>query len=419
MTATLDQPLVLPCGARLPNRLLKSAMSEGMAGPAGQPSKELIRLYGRWAEGGIGLCITGNVMVDGRVRGEPGNVVLEDDRDLERVQAWARAGSAHGTALWMQINHPGKQVPRGLNAGSSVAPSAVPFRPDMQRFFATPRALTEAEIEELVARYGTTAGLAKRAGFSGVQIHGAHGYLVSQFLSPHHNRRDDAWGGTAEKRRRFVLAVYESMRSAVGRDFPVSIKLNSADFQKGGFSEEESLDVLSALSERGLDLIEISGGTYEAPTMAQGVDGIARREAKVKDSTRRREAYFLDFAEQARTRVKVPLAVTGGFRTRQGMTDALASGALDVVGLGRALAIDPDFPKKLLSGQSAESRVRPIRTGIALVDRMGLMEVAWYARQLHRMGKGQAPRPDESPKLALLGTLATQGVGTLFTRLRA
>jgi len=388
-------------------------MSEGLAGSAGQPSRELITLYGRWAEGGIGLCITGNVMVDRRALGEPGNVVLDDDRDMELVQQWARSGSAHGTALWMQINHPGKQVPRGLNAGTSVSPSAVPFRDDMKSFFATPRALTELEIEELVVRYGTTAGLAKRAGFSGVQIHGAHGYLVSQFLSPHHNRRDDGWGGTAEKRRRFALAVYDSMRSAVGADFPVSIKLNSADFQKGGFGEEESLDVVSALSERGIDLLEISGGTYEAPAMALG-DGSQPRE-----STRKREAYFMDFADKARQRVKTPLAVTGGFRTRAGIAEALASGALDMVGLGRALAIDPDFPRKLLRGDQVDSGVRPIRTGIGLIDRTAMMEVAWYARQLHRMGKGQSPRPDESPKLALLGILAAQGVGTLFTRLRA
>jgi 2,4-dienoyl-CoA reductase-like NADH-dependent reductase (Old Yellow Enzyme family) len=195
MTVTLDQPLRLPCGVVLPNRLLKSAMSESLATLDNHVTPELIRLYARWAEGGIGLCITGNVMIDKRALGEPGNVVLQDARDLPLLQAWAKAGSAHGTALWMQLNHPGKQVPRGLNT-QSVSPSAVPFRAEMQGMFATPRALTEAEIEDLITRFGNSAALAKQAGFGGVQIHGAHGYLVSQFLSPHHNRREDAWGGT-------------------------------------------------------------------------------------------------------------------------------------------------------------------------------------------------------------------------------
>jgi 2,4-dienoyl-CoA reductase-like NADH-dependent reductase (Old Yellow Enzyme family) len=190
----------------------------------------------------------------------------------------------------------------------------------------------------------------------------------------------------------------------------VSIKVNSADFQKGGMTENEALDAVSALSQRGIDLIEISGGTYEAPAMAKG----PRRE-----STQKREAYFLDFAAQARTRVKTPLAVTGGFRTLAGMQEALASGALDVVGLGRALTLDPDFPKRLLSGENAVSQVRPIETGIGLVDKTGMMEVSFYARQIHRMGKGQEPKPDENRKVALAGVLMANGVGTLFTRLRA
>ncbi|MFT3924916.1 MAG: NADH:flavin oxidoreductase/NADH oxidase family protein [Myxococcales bacterium] len=410
MPVTLDEPLRLPCGVQLPNRLLKSAMSEGLATFDNRVTPELITLYGRWAEGGVGLCVTGNVMIDRRALGEPGNVALEDDRDLDTFQAWALAGTGHDTACWMQLNHPGKQVPRGLNS-ESVSPSAVPFRADMARFFATPRALKEAEIEELIARFGVSARLAKRAGFSGVQIHGAHGYLVSQFLSPHHNQRDDAWGGSPENRRRFVLAVYDSIRAAVGTSFPVSIKLNSADFQQGGLSEDESLDVVKCLAERGIDLVEISGGTYEAPVMAKG--------APIRESTRKREAYFLDFAAKARGRVAVPLAVTGGFRTFEGISNALGSGALDVVGLARALALDPDFPKKLLASPETVSSVRPIRTGVGLIDRTGMMEVSFYSRQLRRMGRGKEPKPHENPKLALASILATQGIGALFTRLRA
>jgi 2,4-dienoyl-CoA reductase-like NADH-dependent reductase (Old Yellow Enzyme family) len=410
MPVSLDESLRLPCGAQLKNRLLKSAMSEGLGTLDNRVTRELITLYSRWADGGIGLCITGNVMIDRRALGEPGNVALEDERDLDLFMAWALAATGNDTACWMQLNHPGKQVPRGLNT-SSVAPSAVPFRPDMARYFATPRALTHAEIEDLITRFGVSARLAKQAGFSGVQIHGAHGYLVSQFLSPHHNQRDDDWGGTPEKRMRFVLAVYDSIRQAVGPHFPVGIKLNSADFQKGGLSEEESLQVVSSLEQRGIDLIEISGGTYEAPVMAKG--------APIKESTSKREAYFLDFAAKARARVHAPLAVTGGFRTHEGIHNALGSGALDMVGLARALAVDPDFPNKLLAGSDAVSSVRPIRTGVSMIDRMGMMEVSYYARQLQRMGHGKDPKPHENTKLALAAVLASQGLGTLFTRLRA
>jgi len=286
--ALLAQPLTLPNGSVIPNRLAKSAMSERLGTIDHKPTPEIIRLYERWAEGGIGLCITGNVMIDRRALGEPNNVVIEDERDLDALTAWARGGTRGGTQLWMQINHPGKQSPKGLNR-ENVSPSAIPFRADMQAMFATPRELRVDEIEDIIQRFARTAAIAKKAGFSGVQIHGAHGYLVSQFLSPHHNQRTDAWGGTPEKRRRFVLEVLKAMRAAVGPEFPIGIKLNSADFQRGGFTEEESLDTIRALGDAGIDLVEISGGTYEAPAMTG-----------MRASTRAREAYFMEFAEKAR-----------------------------------------------------------------------------------------------------------------------
>jgi 2,4-dienoyl-CoA reductase-like NADH-dependent reductase (Old Yellow Enzyme family) len=268
MTAqtTLAQALILSNGTRIKNRLFKSAMSEALARRDGAPSPELVRLYSAWAGGGIGLCVTGNVMIDARAVGEPGNVVIEDNTHLVELQSWAQAATANNTQCWVQLNHPGKQAPKGLNR-ETVAPSAVPFRSDLKAFFATPRALEDSEVRALIQRYGVAAGVVKQAGFSGVQIHGAHGYLVSQFLSPHHNTRTDAWGGTAQKRRHFVLEVYRAMREAVGPAFPIGIKLNSADFQRGGFTEEESIETIRALADVGIDLIEISGGTYEAPAM--------------------------------------------------------------------------------------------------------------------------------------------------------
>jgi len=405
----LSQPFTLPNGAVVKNRLAKSAMSEALGTTDNHVTDGLATLYRRWADGGIGLLITGNVMIDRRALGEPNNVALEDESDLELLKQWADAGTRNGTQLWMQINHPGKQVPKGLNA-ESVAPSAIPFGKEIAAFFATPRELTEAEILDIIARFGRTAAIAQKAGFSGVQIHGAHGYLVSQFLSGHHNQRTDQWGGNAENRRRFVLEVFKAIRAQTGPDFPVGIKLNSADFQKGGFTEEESLDVIRALSEAGIDMIEISGGTYEAPAMA-GV-----KEVPVKDSTRRREAYFLEFAEKARQAVKTPLMVTGGFRTAEGMAEAITSGAVDFVGIARSLAIEPDAPNRLLSGQQPRHQVKPIKTGIKPIDKMALMEVAWYSRQLRRMANGCEPKPNESGLVSFLIGMTENGWNTFKTR---
>ena len=388
--AVLAQTLKLPNGAVVKNRLVKSAMSEALGTREGAPTPELTHLYQAWAEGGIGLCITGNVMIDHGARGEPGNVVIADDRDLPALKAWAQAATGNGTQSWVQLNHPGKQAPKGLNK-ETVAPSAVPFRADMQAFFATPRALSDAEVRALIQRFAGAAKVVKKAGFSGVQIHGAHGYLVSQFLSPQHNVRTDDWGGTPEKRRRFVLEVYAAMRKAVGAKFPIGIKLNSADFQRGGFTEEESLDTIRALASAGIDLIEISGGTYEAPAMT----GIKTSKTPVKESTRQREAYFLEFAERARQAVATPLVVTGGFRSAQGMAQAIESGAVDMVGIARMLAIEPDVPQRLLAGEDPRYQVHPIKTGIKAIDKLGLLEISWYTGQLKRIGRGQPPKPHE------------------------
>ena len=398
--AVLTQPLTLPSGAEIKNRLLKSAMSEALATRDCAPNAMHARLYQAWADGGIGLCISGNVMIDRAALGEPGNVVIEDDRDLPALTAWATAATSNSTACWVQLNHPGKQSPRGLNR-ETVSPSAIPFRAELRTTFATPRALTDDEIHGIVRRFGVAAGVVKKAGFSGVQIHGAHGYLVSQFLSPHHNVRTDGWGGSAEKRRRFVLEVYRAMREAVGPKFPIGIKLNSADFQRGGFTAEESLEAIRVLAEAGIDLIEISGGTYEAPAMT----GVKAKPAAIKNSTRLREAYFLDFAEKARKVATCPLAVTGGFRSSEGMSQAVSSGAVDMVGVARILALETDAPARLLAGQATRNTIRPRTTGIAAIDRLGILEISWYTDQLKRIGHGQPTRPWE-PALWTFAKLA-------------
>lgn len=403
----LGQPFTFRRGGlTVKNRLIKSAMSEVLASPAHAPTAAHERLYTAWARGGLGLAITGNVMVDRRALGEPGNVVVEDERDLAALTRWAAAGRQDGCRLWMQINHPGKQSPTFLSR-EPVAPSAVPLGAGLESAFATPRALEPNEIEELIERFATTAAIAKKAGFDGVQLHGAHGYLVSQFLSPHHNRREDAWGGTLEKRARFAREVLAAMRRAVGESFPIGIKINSADFQRGGFTEDESLEVIRMLADGGIDLIEISGGTYEAPAMTG---------AEVRDSTRQREAYFLAFAERVRAEVDVPLALTGGFRTAEGMASAVCSGAVDLVGLARALALEPDLPRRVLGGEAFVSRVRRLSTGIRKLDQLTALDVSWYENQLARIGAGKAPDPNLGEWRSVIMSLARLGLAA--TRMR-
>lgn len=409
---TLGTPLTLACGAVIPNRLMKSAMSEQLGDKACNPQPGLSEVYRRWAEGGIGLCITGNVMIDRSALGEPANVVLDERSDLEAFRAWTQAGSAGGAQLWAQLNHPGKQIPSFLSK-EPVAPSAIPLGRGLDKVFNTPRALEDSEITQIVERYATSARLAKEVGFQGVQIHGAHGYLVSQFLSSRHNQREDRWGGSLENRMRFVLEVFAAMRRETGEGFPIGIKLNSADFMKGGFTEEESMQVVAALSEAGIDLIEISGGTYENPAM---VGTEAKRE--LKESTRLREAYFLAYAEKAREVTKVPLAVTGGFRSAKGMQDAIASGATDLVGLARPLTVVPDLPQRVLADPDYRVDVGNPSTGIKGLDQAMGISIVWYEQQIHRLAKGKEPKPNLSAWRAVWATLCGMG-SEAFRRRRA
>ncbi len=405
----LAKSLSLPNGLVLKNRIAKAAMSEILGTADNRVTPSLSRLYRSWAEGGSGLLITGNVMIDKRAIGEPHNVAVEDERDMEGLRGWASAGSLNGTQIWMQLNHPGKQSPIGLNR-ETVAPSSIPFGGSLSRYFATPRELNVQEIREIISRFGRTAAIAEQAGFSGVQIHGAHGYLVSQFLSPRHNQRSDEWGGNPKNRLRFLLEVYHAIRAATTAKFAVAVKLNSADFQKGGFSEDESLGALRALADVGIDLIEISGGTYESPAMTGAL------KHSVKDSTQKREAYFLEFAKKARQEVSVPLMLTGGFRSFEGMNSAVASGAIDVVGLGRPLAIEPSASNRLLKGEQTQFESRPITTGYRWIDKVAFLEIVWYENQLHRIAKGKAPKPYGSPWPILISKALSQGLEILKAR---
>ncbi|TNF27694.1 MAG: NADH:flavin oxidoreductase/NADH oxidase family protein [Bacteroidetes bacterium] len=389
----LNTPFKLPNGTILKNRIAKSAMSENLANGDHSPSKEIIHAYKRWADGGLGLNITGNVMVDSRALNAPGNVVIEDRKHLDLLKKWTSTVLQDSDShLWTQINHSGRQSTPGIST-QIIAPSAVPLNiKGGSLLFKAPRAMTEDEILEQIDRYANTAEISKEAGFTGVQIHGAHGYLVSQFLSPITNKRKDQWGGNLENRARFVVSIYNEMRKRVGPDFPIGIKINSADFQRGGFTEEESMEVVSILSSLNIDLIEVSGGTYEKAAMM----GAAK-----KQSTREREAYFLDYVEKVRQKTSTPLMLTGGFRTVAGMEDALQAGHLDIIGLARPFSMFPDLANRIFSGELTELNVPTAKTGFKAIDRMGFVDIMWHEVQIKRLGQGLKPDPNLSAWIAM------------------
>ncbi len=391
----IQEQLVLPNGTVLANRIAKSAMSENLSNRKNEPTDTLIKVYEEWAKSGAGLIITGNIMVRSDALGEPRNVIVENRDNLDLLKEWAASFKNTDAQLWGQINHPGRQAMEQINA-TLKAPSAVPLKMGGRKNASTkiPEALTEEEILEIIESFGTTAEILKEAGFSGVQIHGAHGYLVSQFLSPYTNIREDQWGGSLENRARFVVEVYRKIREKVGKDFPIGIKLNSADFQKGGFSEEESMEIVKILSKEGIDLIEISGGTYEAPAMM----------GKRKASTVKREAYFMDYIEKARKITKTPLMLTGGFRTPSVMNNAIASGKVDVVGLGRPFAIYPNVANEIFEGTRDNFDTDIKKTGVRAID--GMMNIIWYEFQIKKIGQGKAPNPNLSAWTVLAKYLA-------------
>lgn len=371
----LFEPLELNNGVTIKNRLYKGAMSEGMADGNHRPTQALVNAYQHWADGGIGMALTGNVMVDRRYLGEPGNVVVEDERDLDILKRWAEAGKRNNSHIWMQINHPGKQSPKSVSQ-QPVAPSAIPINGDAGSGFNPPREMTLNEIKETIERFVTTAVIAKKAGFTGVQIHGAHGYLVSQFLSARDNRRFDEYGGTLENRMKFLVEIYTGMREALGKDFPISLKINSTDFSDKGFSLEDSIAVIKKMDELGIDHIEISGGDYEKPKMMG--DG---------------EVYFLDYAKKVSEKVEVPISVIGGFRRQQSMVDAITETNVSMIGIGRPLVLNPELPNQLREGTYKDITLPRLTTKVKALDKIigGFVGLAYYEQQIRRLGNNQKP----------------------------
>ena len=379
----LTDSLRLPCGLVLANRIAKAAMTECLADPrTNDANVRHEQLYRRWAQGGVGLMMTGNVMVDRRYLERTANVVLDSDTDRAALERWAQAAQSTGVPTLVQVNHPGRQC-NVFVSRSPVAPSAVKVK--MLGAFVTPRALSDDEVDALTTDYARVASDAVRAGFAGVQIHAAHGYLASQFLSPRANVRTDRWGGPLENRARFLLEVVRRTRAAIGPRAAVTVKLNSRDFQRGGFEADDAVQVARWLQAEGVDLLEISGGTYESP----GFMGLGGQSGEV---THDPEAYFLDFAVQLRQEVRTPLMLTGGLRTAATMRRVVGDGTVDIVGLARPLALEPDLLRGILQGTTEASAVRPLQFGWAPVAAM--IEAGWHGAQMARMADGKDPAPD-------------------------
>ncbi|MDP3762391.1 MAG: hypothetical protein Q8R01_17950 [Ramlibacter sp.] len=386
----LEQPFTFPCGLTIGNRIAKASMTERLAEPDGTPGIKLLRLYQAFAKGGAGLILSGNVAVDPDHLEGYGNMTSEHlpGSAFAELARHAQVGSAR---MLLQLNHPGRQAMRDVDS-APVAPSAVPLQ--AKRFFAMPREMTDGEIVSLIARFAEAAEGAERAGFAGVEIHAAHGYLLSQFLSPNINRRTDRWGGDIAGRARLLHQVICAVRARVGKGFAVGIKLNAGDFVSGGLALEDVAAVAKTVSKEQIDFIELSGGTFERPaSFGYGLS----------PSTAKREGYFIEMARIVRDSTAVPMIVTGGFRTRDGMESALQSGACDLVGLARPLALAPDLPARLLDGSVEYGSVADLR--LPRGPAASLAELSWYREQLLAISKGGSPRVRGNGSVALIRTL--------------
>ena len=381
-------------------------MTERIAFADNYTNQRHLNLYKKWAEGDIGILLTGNVQVDKNHLEGPANVCIEENTYAEQLpilRKWAEEGTKDNTHLWMQISHAGRQTPGEINS-SPKAPSSVQLKIP-GRNYGVPSALSTEEINEIIKKFTFVAKIARETGFTGIQIHSAHGYLLSEFLSPDINLREDEWGGTVENRSRIHVEIIKSIRREVGEDFPISVKMNSADFQKGGFSPDDSIQVAKIIEAAGVDNIEISGGTYEQPRLL-GLDNVSinpdRSEVR-KESTIAREAYFLEYAEKIKKNIQIPLMVTGGFRTKEGMESAVKSGACEIVGVGRPLCANPFAIKEMFDGKIEQlpiyektlslgpwifSPSSPFRL-IQALNAFGAQ--AWFYQQIKRMGDNKLP----------------------------
>lgn len=378
----------LPCGVLLKNRLVKSAMTERISNNKLEPTKGHEKLYEDWSKTGAGLLITGNVMIDRKHLESAGNVCFDNDIILPKLRSWATSALHNGNHIWVQISHSGRQTNKFTNS-RPLSPSEVQLK--KIGLFGKPKAMTVKDIQNVIDGFVKAAILTKEAGFTGLQIHSAHGYLLSQFLSSNTNKRTDHWGGSIENRSRLLISIIREIRKVVGSNFPISVKLNSSDFQRGGFTEEESLEVIKMLDNEKIDLLEISGGTYEKVAFfLMNEDPIEE-----KTSTKKREAYFIDFAKKVRSISNIPLLITGGFRSYDFCNEVLENGELDLIGMGRPFITNREDIPGFLRGEKPNLENMVLRTGIKQFE--DAAEGGFYARQIIRFSKGKNLKLDMSP----------------------
>ena len=391
----LQTPLNLRSSEQLNNRFVKSAMSEQLADQYSNPTDELCRLYSVWADGGSGLLISGNVMVDRRYLGEPKNIVLDSSSDLSLFKKWSKSVEGSESKLWLQLNHPGKQIPIYLSR-EALAPSAIELGSGLAKVFAKPVAMSEAQIQRVIDQFVFAAQKAQETGFTGVQVHGAHGYLISQFLSPKHNCRDDEWGGSIENRARLLTTICKKIRQACGQHFSIGVKINGSDFVKGGMGIEESSQVCQMLDDIGVDLIEVSGGNYENPKLFSDVE-------------KGENDLFSAYSMEIKNNVKVPIVLTGGLRNREAMLRVLNEEKCDCVGIARPMTIYPNLVKDLLANRLDQVKFPKPSTGFKSIDRYSMLDVIWYEQQMHRIAKGRSTSVKLSPWKAIIKNFMLSG----------
>lgn len=380
----------LPCGATINNRLVKSAMTERISDKHLEPTEKHAHLYKKWADTGAGLLITGNVMVDPIHMESAGNIYVRDESILPKMQRWAEAAKTRENHVWVQISHAGRQTNK-FSTFRPLAPSEIQLH--QLGLFGKPKAMTEADIQQVIQGFVKAAEISQKAGFTGIQLHSAHGYLLSQFLSPKTNRRTDQWGGSLENRSRLLMTIIQETRKVVGKGFPIGVKLNSSDFQRGGFTEEESLQVIQMLEDK-IDLLEISGGTYEKLVFFE----MNEDQAQVKESTQKREAYFMEFSRKVRAISKLPLLITGGFRSFDFCNQVLENNELDFIGMARPFITNLDEISAFLDNKIPKLENLVLRTGLKAFDTAA--EGGFYARQLIRLAEGR----DANLKMSALGS---------------
>jgi 2,4-dienoyl-CoA reductase-like NADH-dependent reductase (Old Yellow Enzyme family) len=399
----LTDALILPCGASLENRLCRAAMTEGLAGPRNDPNERHVRLYAANARGGAGLILTGNAMVDRNHLERARNVVIDSMTDEIALRRWAE--SAAGAPTLVQLSHPGRQASR-LVQPHPVAPSDGPAVP-IAGLFARPRALTIAEIEEIRDRFVDAGERVVRAGFAGVEVHGAHGYLLDSFLDTAHNRRSDVYGGSLENRARLLVEIVAGLRSVLPGQAPVAIKLDS---REGG--DEELAQLAGMLEAAGADLLEISGGNYESPAML-GFDSEGR------ELVSEHESPFWASAAAASAATPVPVILTGGFKTRTEVDRALASDVCAMIGVGRPLAVRPELAGRFVLGEVDRlERPAPRLGGPAAIRKMlgAAAGSGWHRMQMARTADGKPPQLGLSALVAALDYTTVDSVQAILGR---